>query len=200
MLIKRSANKGGRLFDFGTSFDDCFYLTISKASGRPALIARHQGRTMLLTASKEIVADKWVALRVEMTGSNAAIYIDGKKIAAKQFAFSPRAVFPGDAPVGNFIACGRKKNDFFTGRLDHFRIYRKVHEDFSKVPPPPRALTQVQEAPPKDDKKARGRQAWEFQQGLKYHTSADWEDRTREEIQDKAPAKMKKWLKDVRGY
>ena len=200
MLIKRPAGKGGRLFDFGTSFDDCFYLTVSKASGKPALIARHQGRTLLLTASQAIAADKWVALRVEMNGSNAAIYIDGKKIAEKQFAFSPRTVFPGDAPVGNFIACGRKKDDFFTGRLDHFRIYRKVHEDFSKVPPPPRALTQVQEAPPSDDKKAPGRSIWEFQQGLKYHTSADWEDRTKEEIQDKVPAMMKKWLKDVRGY
>jgi len=41
---------------------------------------------------------------------------------------------------------------------------------------------------------------WEFQSKLKYHTSADWEDRTKEEIEGTAPPKMKKWLERVRGY
>ena len=40
----------------------------------------------------------------------------------------------------------------------------------------------------------------DFQQSLKYHTRADWDYRTREEIDDKVPPKMKKWLQRVRGY
>ena len=40
----------------------------------------------------------------------------------------------------------------------------------------------------------------DFQQSLIYHTSADWDDRTREEVGGKAPPKMKKWLLRVRGY
>ena len=39
-----------------------------------------------------------------------------------------------------------------------------------------------------------------FQQSLKYHTTADWDTRTREEIRGAVPEEMKKWLKDVRGY
>ncbi len=40
----------------------------------------------------------------------------------------------------------------------------------------------------------------DFQQNLKYHTTADWDHRTREEVSGKVPAKMKEWLKKVRGY
>ena len=166
----------------------------------PALRARHAGQTLLLTAPAEIGPDKWVRLRVEMNGSTASIYIDGKKVGGKEFEFSPRMVFIGDRPEGNFIGCGRKIDDFFTGRIDHFRIYRKVHEKFDDLPAPPLALAQTQAQPPTDDKKAPGRSVWEFQSKLKYHTSADWDDRTKEEIAGKVPAKMKKWLKDVRGY
>ena len=54
-------------------------------------------------------------------------------------------VFIGDRPEGNFIACARNKTEFFHGQLDHFRIYRKVHNDFDAVGAPPPALTQMQE-------------------------------------------------------
>ena len=33
-----------------------------------------------------------------------------------------------------------------------------------------------------------------------YHTTADWESRTAGEVDGTAPPKLKKWLKDVRGY
>ena len=39
-----------------------------------------------------------------------------------------------------------------------------------------------------------------FQQNLKYHTAADWDGRTREEIEGKVTPKMKGWLLRVRGY
>ena len=38
------------------------------------------------------------------------------------------------------------------------------------------------------------------QQSMVYHTRADWEDRTHEEVIGTAPPKMKQWLKRVRGY
>jgi len=39
----------------------------------------------------------------------------------------------------------------------------------------------------------------DFQQSLAYHTTADWEDRTPEEVAGTAPLKMKQWLLRVRG-
>jgi hypothetical protein len=140
---------------------------------------------------REAPANEWVRVRVEMNGSTASIHVDGKQVAQKAFAFSPRKVFIGDRPEGNFIACGRNKDEFFQGRMDHFRIYRKVHNDFNALGPPPFALTQMPES------------AEELQQSLKYHTTADWDytivdDGGRGESD--IPAKLKKWLLRVRGY
>jgi hypothetical protein len=40
----------------------------------------------------------------------------------------------------------------------------------------------------------------EFQQSLNYHTTADWDYRTREELIGAVPPGMKKWLLRVRGF
>jgi len=143
--INRTAGKGGRLFDFGTSDDECFFLVIDGQSGKPTLTARHQGKTYSLTASEGIPVNRWARVRVEMDGATATIHVDGKQIAKKGFPFLPRSIFIGDRPEGNFIACGRNKKEFFQGRMDHFRIYRKVQEDFNALGPVPFALTQIQE-------------------------------------------------------
>jgi len=203
MLVKRPGDGGGRLFDFGTGDDECFYLAIVQGSGKPTLVAKHGGKRLSLTASEAVPENKWSRVRVEMDGLAASIHIDGKQVAKKGFAFGPHTVFIGDRPEGNFIACGRDKGEFFKGRIDHFRIYRKVDDEFDALGPAPSALTQMQE-PPKEDKSANaaaaGRNIWDFQRRLKYHTSADWEDRTPEEVNGKAPPKMKDWLLRVRGY
>jgi hypothetical protein len=39
-----------------------------------------------------------------------------------------------------------------------------------------------------------------IQQKVVYHTTADWDDRTLEEVEGAAQPKMKQWLKRVRGY
>ena len=39
-----------------------------------------------------------------------------------------------------------------------------------------------------------------FQENLEYHTTADWDGRTREEMEGKVTPKMKEWLLRVRGY
>ena len=153
MLINRSGGSGGRLFDFGTGEDECFYLAVEGRSGRPALTARHKGKSYSVAASAGIPASEWVRVRVEMDGSTARICIDGKQVARRGFPFRPRDVFIGDRPEGNFIACGRNRDEFFKGRMDHFRIYRKVHKDFSALGPVPRALTQMQEWSERDQQR-----------------------------------------------
>ena len=39
-----------------------------------------------------------------------------------------------------------------------------------------------------------------FQQSVKYHSTADWDYRTREEVSGAVPPKMKNWLLRVRGF
>jgi len=133
MGINWSGGKDQRIFDFGTAEDECFYLTVSDKSGKPALVAIHDGRTCRLTSSEAVPANQWGVVRVEMTGSDASIYIDGKPIAKGAFPFRPSDVFIGDKAEGNFIGCDRNKAGFFKGRIDHFRIYRKTHDDFYAI-------------------------------------------------------------------
>ena len=78
-----------------------------------------------------------------MNGSEASIHDDGKRVAKGAFRFRPRDVFIGDRAEGNFIGCDRNKARFFKGRMDYFRIYRKVHDDFDALGEVPLALTQV---------------------------------------------------------
>jgi hypothetical protein len=161
MMLNRSAD--GRLFDFGTGEEECFYLAIE--GGKPTLAARHAGKSQSLAASEAIPANQWARVRVAMDGAKASIHINGKQVAGGTFAFSPREVFPGDLPEGNFIACGRDKKEFFKGKMDHFRIYRKVHTDIEALGLPPLAVTQVQEWSEKDQKLADD---WEARRRAKY--------------------------------
>ena len=154
MLVNRSGDKGGRLFDFGTGADECFYLAIEGRSGKPTLTARHKGKSCSLAASQGLPADKWARVRVEMDGSAACIYVDEKQVAKGKFEFRPRDVFIGDRPEGNFIARGRSKDEFFKGKMDHFRIYRKVHDDFNSLGPAPFPLTQIQEWSERDQQRS----------------------------------------------
>ena len=158
MLVNRSGDKGGRLFDFGTGDDECFYLVIGAQNAKPILTAKHKGKSYSVAASEGILAGKWVRLRLEMDGKTASIHIDGKQVARKACGFSPRMVFIGDRPEGNFIARGRGKKEFFAGKMDHFRIYRKVHKDFNAIGPPPNALTQMADWSEKDQDR---HDAWE---------------------------------------
>jgi len=158
MLVNRSGGKGGRLFDFGTGDGECFYLAIEAQKGKPTLTVKHKGKSYSVAASKGVPADKWVRVRVEMDGVTASIHIDGKQVARRVFTLRPRMVFIPDRPEGNFIACGRNKDEFFQGKIDHFRIYRKVHKDFNALGPAPSALIQMPEWSEEDQQLA---DAWE---------------------------------------
>jgi hypothetical protein len=144
----------GRVFDFGSSDDECFYLAIDGESGKPILSARHKGECYRVAASEGILANRWARVRVEMDGCTASIFLDGKQVAKQDCALKPSMVFIPDRPEGNFIACGRDRNDFFKGCMDHFRIYRQVRDDFDALGPVPFALTQMQEWSEKDQERA----------------------------------------------
>ncbi len=154
MMINRAGGKGEKIFDFGTGEDDCFTLEITDRKGKLALEARRNGKTFALKTSDVVPAGEWTRVRVEMDGATASIYLDNKQVATGTFKFSPRDVFVGDRPEGNFIASGRDGSGFFKGHMDHFRIYRAVHEEFGVVPPPPLAMTHVQEYAPEDQVRA----------------------------------------------
>jgi len=140
--INFSGGKDQRIFDFGTGDDECFYLVAADKNGKLALVARHGGKTHTINSSVAIATGSWVAVRVEMNGSKASIYIDSKPVAKGKFEFRPRDVFIGDRAEGNVIGCGRNATGFFKGKMDYFRIYRQVRDDFDADFLPP-ALTQV---------------------------------------------------------
>jgi len=220
-LVHLTGHGDGCLFDFGTGEDDCFYLAMVPPGGKPVLTTRHQGKTCRTAASEGIPADRWVRVRVEMDGTTASIHVDGKQVAREACAFRPRMVFSGDRSEGNFIARRRSGDGFFRGRMDHFRIYRKVHDDFDAVPPVPFSLTQLQEWSEEDQLRC---DSWEgrrrakeaqlragkdhatlsrAQQEVVYHTTADWDDKVLDDHgvrEDESTPKMREWLKDVRGY
>ena len=152
MMVNRAG--AGRLFDFGTGEDECFYLEIADKKGKLTLAANHKGKSHSITASESLPVSKWATVRVEMDGSTAWIHIDGKQVAKGKFEFRPRDVFIPDRPEGNFIACGRNKDEFFKGKMDHFRIYRKIHDDFNALGPAPSALTQMQAWSEKDQQRS----------------------------------------------
>jgi hypothetical protein len=141
-LLVNCSVAGGRLFDFGTGKGECFYLEITDEGANLALAARHKGKSYSLVTTTTMPANRWTRVRVTMDGSEAAIYLDGKAAARGKFAFRPRDVFIGDRPEGNFIACARNGDRFFKGKMDHFRIYRKVHKDFDALGNPPFPLVQ----------------------------------------------------------
>jgi hypothetical protein len=178
--LRVNSEGGGTLFDFGTGDDACFYLEIEEKSGKPVLVGRCSGKRYRVSGAQPVPSKKWVNLRVEMDGAKASIYAGGKALATGKFEFRPCDVFPGDRPVGNFIACGRNKDAFFKGKLDHLRVYRQVHDDFGSLGAPPSALLQGRD--------------------FEYHTTVDWDHRIGPEISGNLSPVIKEWLPRVRGY
>jgi hypothetical protein len=86
--------------------------------------------------------------------------------------------------------------------MDHFRIYRKVHADFKAIGPAPSAILQIPERSVKYKQDTGGDTAKkrDSRNNVVYHTTADWDNRLREEVKGEVPETMKKWLKRVRGY
>jgi len=134
-----------------------------------------------------------------MDGVTASIYVGGKQVARKGLAVRPRDVFIPDQPEGNFIACGRSKKEFFAGKMDHFRIYRKVHKDFNALGPAPSAITQMPEWSEEDQKRADAwnarRKAKEVE--IKAGRYGEIQKEIRKLHQDRAALSRTKKLKEI---
>jgi hypothetical protein len=121
------------IFDFGSGADNCLVLKTVR-NGKPELVAKVSGKTVLtLTGDKAVSPNKWVSLRVEIDGTKASLWRDGKKIAEKASSFRSSDAFAGD-DRRNFVATSRDGSGRLAGVIDSVVIYHTVHEEFSKLP------------------------------------------------------------------
>ena len=118
------------IFDFGSSADNCFKLSVGP-SGAAALITIVDGKKTSL-AAPTIAAGKWTTVRVEIDGKTMAVFYDNKKVASRGSTFRPADVFPGGCVKRNFIAAARDGRNCFEGMMDYVRIYSVIHKDFEK--------------------------------------------------------------------
>jgi len=133
--LKPESQGAQAIFDFGASPRDRLVLR-TDPKGRPQLVARVGGKTVLsLTAKEPLRANQWARLRVEIDGEHTSLWLDGKKAAELATSFRPCDVFPPGLPKRNFIAAARDGASGFRGIIDFVAIYHTVHDDYSKVPP-----------------------------------------------------------------
>jgi len=130
VALKLSGSGERTIFDFGSSADNCFTLSVNP-SGAATLVTAVDGKQASLTAPA-MAAGKWTTVRVEIDGKTIAIFYDNKKVASRASAFRPPDVFPGGCVKRNFIAATRDGKKCFQGTIDHVRIYSVIHNDFEK--------------------------------------------------------------------
>ena len=130
VALKLSGAGERTIFDFGSSVDSCFKLTVNP-SGTATLVTIVDDKDLTLSAPA-MAADKWTTVRVEIDGKKMAIFYDNKKVASCASTFRPLDVFPGGAVKRNFIAATRNGTKHFAGIMDHVRIYSVIHDDFQK--------------------------------------------------------------------
>ncbi|MCX6346203.1 MAG: DUF6055 domain-containing protein [Armatimonadetes bacterium] len=124
------------VFDFGTSKENCFKLTIAP-SGELALVMNQGAKIDKITGSKLIETGKWATCRVEIDGQNIRLWLNNEKIAEKASDFRAANVFPAGAEKRNFIAATRDQKQFFKGAIDYLHIYFTVYDDFAAAPEVP---------------------------------------------------------------
>ncbi|MFC1601050.1 DUF6055 domain-containing protein [Candidatus Sumerlaeota bacterium] len=130
VALKLAGSGERTIFDFGSSADDCFKLSVGPA-GAIALVTLVDGKKESLAASA-VAAGKWTTIRVEIDGKTMAIFNDSKKVASRASTFRPADVFPGGCVKRNFIGATREGKNYFQGTLDHVRIYSVINQDFAK--------------------------------------------------------------------
>ncbi len=128
VALKPSGSGERTIFDFGSSADNCFRLSVTP-TGAATLVTIVDGKKASL-AAPAIAAGKWVSVRVEIDGKTTAIFYDNKKVASRASTFRPLDVFPSGCVKRNFIAATRNGKNCFQGTMDHVRIFSAIHKDF----------------------------------------------------------------------
>jgi hypothetical protein len=136
LRFKPQTGKRMTLFDFGSSKQNCFMLTLDKA-GRPVLTTVRDGKAQEIVASKAARSGAWTSCRVEMDGKRVCLWLDDEKVAEAAAGFRAADAFPAGVEKRNFIAATRHGRSCFKGAIDHLRVYYAVYEDFAQAPEPP---------------------------------------------------------------
>jgi len=128
--IKPAGSGERTIFDFGSSRDNCFVLSLESSGVAKLVTTVDEKKTSLVAPA--IVADKWITVRVEIDGKRTAVFYDNKKVASRQSTFRPADVFPAGCVKRNFIAATRDGAKCFRGVIDYVRIYSVIHKNFAK--------------------------------------------------------------------
>ncbi len=124
------------LFDFGSSENDCFVLSISE-SGKPELAIVTAGQLQTLTAPDTIPRDKWIQCRVEMDGRQVSLWVNDKLAAAADSDYRAADAFvPGEERI-SYLAASRGGANLFRGAIDYLHVYSTVYPDFTEAPDVP---------------------------------------------------------------
>jgi len=134
VAVKPEGSASQTIFDFGSGPEH--RLVLNTAAELRATVG---GKTVLsLSGAEALAKGNWATIRVEIDGTKASLWLDGKKVAEKASTFRPSDVFADGGDNRSFVAASRDGSGRFKGMIDSVVIYHKVHEDFSKLPPPTR--------------------------------------------------------------
>ena len=109
-----------RIFDFGRSTDNYFFLTPSNGS-RLRLEICHDGQKQGLNATKRLTANQWTHVVVTLSAEGASIYLDGKLDATSSaVTFTPADVHPTLSYIGRSMF---DADPLFKGTIGDVRLY-----------------------------------------------------------------------------
>jgi len=136
LSLRREKAVTGTVFDLGSNGDNCMVLTLNK-NGKPTFVARKDGKTVVTLSGKtDIPLNQWAALRVELDGKQACLFVSEKPEATVKTTFRPCDVALPGAPQLSFLGNNRQKNSPLMGVLDELVIYSRVNEDFASLAAP----------------------------------------------------------------
>lgn len=108
-----------RIFDFGKSSTEYFYLTPKVALGGMRFGIKNNGVEQQLNATV-LPTYKWTHVAVTLGASGATLYVNGVP-ASTSAAITLR---PSDIkPILNYIGRNQSSNTYFNGMVDDFRVY-----------------------------------------------------------------------------
>ena len=136
VTFKLDAQRSGTIFDFGSSKGNGLTLAVS-GSGKLTLTGMVEGKKALsLVSSAKIRTGQWVDVRVELDGSVASLWVNGKSVAREKSTVRPCDFYAPDAMKENTIAAARGGKDGLEATFDSVVIYHAVHEDFAALEAP----------------------------------------------------------------
>ena len=118
-MLFRSTNDQ-KLFDFGNSENEHFYLTPRSSDGQKLRFGIKSGNVEETIEVTQSLFWKWVHVAVTLDNNKASLYVNGVLAAnSDQFTLKPMDIM-GSL---NYIGRSQAGDNFFNGRIDDFRVY-----------------------------------------------------------------------------